>query len=68
MGNCEYDCGCVCNIDEDIGSQNVVFIFENGVIFSNVIIGKNQFEGVYCKGVCIFKNVWFCDVCEGELM
>jgi|SRR5688572_19322803 hypothetical protein len=67
MGNREYDRGRACNTDEDTGSQNAVFILENGATLSNVIIGKNQLEGVHCKGACTLKNVWFRDVCEGEL-
>lgn len=66
MGNMEYDRGRLCNTDEDIGSDAAVFILENGATLSNVIIGKNQLEGVHCMGACTLKNVWFRDVCEGE--
>lgn len=65
MGNKEYDRGRACDTDADTGSDNAVFILENGATLSNVIIGKNQLEGVHCKGACTLKNVWFRDVCEG---
>ncbi|KAL2202632.1 pectate lyase [Sarocladium strictum] len=67
LGNREYDRGRACNTDEDTGSQNAVFILENGATLSNVIIGKNQLEGVHCKGACTLKNVWFRDVCEDAI-
>ncbi|KAF3004752.1 hypothetical protein E8E13_000468 [Curvularia kusanoi] len=50
MGNKEYDRGRACNTDADTGSDNAVFILENGATLSNVIIGTNQLEGVHCKG------------------
>ncbi|KAK2468922.1 hypothetical protein H9L39_19514 [Fusarium oxysporum f. sp. albedinis] len=68
MGNKEYDRGRPCNTDEDTGSENAVFILENGATLSNVIIGSNQLEGIHCKGACTLNNVWFRDVCEGEAM
>jgi hypothetical protein len=66
MGNREYDRGRPCDSDEDTGSDSAVFILENGATLSNVIIGKNQLEGIHCKGACTLKNVWFRDVCEGQ--
>lgn len=66
MGNKEYDRGRACDTDADTGSDSAVFILENGATLSNVIIGKNQLEGVHCKGACTLKNVWFRDVCEGQ--
>ena len=66
MGNKEFDRGRPCDTDADTGSDSAVFILENGATLSNVIIGKNQLEGVHCKGACTLKNVWFRDVCEGE--
>ncbi|KAF2214503.1 polysaccharide lyase family 3 protein [Cercospora zeae-maydis SCOH1-5] len=67
FGNAEYDRGRDCNSDEDTGSQNAVFILENGATLSNVIIGARQLEGVHCKGACTLKNVWFRDVCEDAI-
>lgn len=66
-GNKEYDRGRPCNSDEDTGSASAVFILENGASLSNVIIGKNQLEGVHCKGSCTLTNVWFRDVCEDAI-
>ncbi|KAL2782685.1 pectate lyase [Aspergillus keveii] len=67
MGNREYDRGRACDSDEDTGSDSAVFILENGATLSNVIIGKNQLEGIHCKGACTLKNVWFRDVCEDAI-
>ncbi|KAL3441554.1 pectate lyase [Aspergillus insuetus] len=67
MGNREYDRGRPCDSDEDTGSDSAVFILENGATLSNVIIGKNQLEGIHCKGACTLKNVWFRDVCEDAI-
>lgn len=33
----------------------------------NVIIGKNQAEGVHCNGHCTLEFVWWEDVCEDAL-
>jgi hypothetical protein len=41
-----------------------VFILKDGASLSNVIIGKNQLEGIHCEGSCTLTNVWFRDVCE----
>ncbi|KAF2125343.1 polysaccharide lyase family 3 protein [Dothidotthia symphoricarpi CBS 119687] len=67
MGNKEYDRGRACNTDDDTGSDNAVFILEDGATLSNVIIGINQLEGVHCKASCTLKNVWFRDVCEDAI-
>ncbi|KAK4098163.1 polysaccharide lyase family 3 protein [Parathielavia hyrcaniae] len=67
MGNREYDRGRACDTDADTGSASAVFILENGATLSNVIIGKNQLEGVHCKGSCTLRNVWFRDVCEDAI-
>jgi len=66
LGNKEYDRGVTCK-PGDTGSDNAVFILENGATLSNVIIGANQLEGVHCKGACTLRNVWFRDVCEGRV-
>lgn len=67
FGNKEFDRGRACNTDDDTGSASAVFILENGASISNVIIGKNQLEGVHCKGACTLTNVWFRDVCEDAI-
>lgn len=65
--NAEYDRGRDCDTDDDTGDANAVFILENGASISNVIIGARQLEGIHCKGACTLTNVWFRDVCEGEI-
>ncbi|KAJ4345078.1 hypothetical protein N0V95_005959 [Ascochyta clinopodiicola] len=67
MGNREYDRGRPCNSDADTGSASAVFILNDGVTLSNVIIGVNALEGIHCKGSCTLKNVWFRDVCEDAI-
>ena len=64
-GNREYDRGHSCDSDADTGSDNAVFILEDGASLSNVIIGADSLEGVHCKAACTITNVWFRDVCEG---
>ncbi|KAH7131132.1 pectate lyase [Dactylonectria macrodidyma] len=66
-GNQEFDRGRACDTDADTGSDSAVFILADGATLSNVIIGKNQLEGVHCKGKCTLKNVWFRDVCEDAI-
>ncbi|RYP72623.1 hypothetical protein DL771_004118 [Monosporascus sp. 5C6A] len=65
--NQEFDRGRACDTDADTGSDSAVFILENGASISNVIIGKNQLEGVHCLGSCTLTNVWFRDVCEDAI-
>ncbi|CAG7925004.1 unnamed protein product [Penicillium olsonii] len=67
LGNREYDRGRACDNDDDNGSDSAVFILEDGASLSNVIIGKDQLEGVHCKGSCTLTNVWFRDVCEDAI-
>lgn len=67
-GNREYDRGRSCNSDADKGSENAVFILEDGAKLSNVIIGADSLEGMHCNGRCEVRNVWFRDVCEGEFV
>lgn len=64
-GNKEFGRGHSCDSDADTGSDNAVFILEDGATLSNAIIGADSLEGVHCKGACTIKNVWFRDVCEG---
>lgn len=49
------------------GEADTVFVLNNGATLQNVVIGKNQMEGVYCKGACTINNVWFEDVCEDAI-
>ncbi|KAF2444967.1 polysaccharide lyase family 3 protein, partial [Karstenula rhodostoma CBS 690.94] len=67
FGNKEFDRGQACDSDEDTGSNNAVFILEDGASISNVIIGADSLEGVHCKGSCTLTNVWFRDVCEDAI-
>ena len=50
FGNKEFDRGQPCDSDEDTGSDNAVFILEDGASISNVIIGADALEGVHCLG------------------
>jgi pectate lyase len=45
-----------------LGESDAVFVVERGATLRNVIIGKNQMEGVYCKGPCTLEFV-----CESNL-
>ncbi|KAH7086626.1 pectate lyase-domain-containing protein [Paraphoma chrysanthemicola] len=67
LGNKEFDRGQPCDSDEDTGSDNAVFILQDGASLSNVIIGANALEGVHCLGSCTLTNVWFRDVCEDAI-
>ncbi|KAL4876853.1 pectate lyase [Aspergillus karnatakaensis] len=67
LGNREYDRGRECDTDEDTDSSSAVFILKNGATLSNVIIGKNQLEGIHCEAACTLRNVWFRDVCEDAI-
>ena len=50
FGNKEFDRGQPCDSDEDTGSENAVFILQDGASLSNVIIGGDALEGVHCLG------------------
>lgn len=49
------------------GKADAVFLLEAGATLKNVIIGKNQAEGVHCDGHCTLEYVWFEDVCEDAI-
>ncbi|KAH6892138.1 pectate lyase F [Thelonectria olida] len=49
------------------GDKDAVFILREGATLKNVIIGKNQKEGVHCDGHCTLEFVWFEDVCEDAI-
>ncbi|CAG9976207.1 unnamed protein product [Clonostachys byssicola] len=68
-GNKRYDRkGYTCKNQVEGGKADTVFILQKGATLKNVIIGKNQGEGVYCLGGgCTIENVWFEDVCEDAI-
>ncbi|KAG9043764.1 hypothetical protein FS837_009141 [Tulasnella sp. UAMH 9824] len=51
----------------ETGEAIAVFILESGATIQNVAIGKDQAEGIHCKGPCTLINVWWEDVCEDAL-
>ncbi|KIO32568.1 polysaccharide lyase family 3 protein, partial [Tulasnella calospora MUT 4182] len=56
-----------CQEQTETGEADAVFILESGATIQNVIIGKDQAEGIHCKGPCTLINVWWEDVCEDAL-
>ncbi|POS73400.1 pectate lyase [Diaporthe helianthi] len=62
-----YGRGVKCSGQKEGGDSDAVFILENGATLKNAIIGKDQIEGVHCKGACTVENVWWVDVCEDAL-
>ncbi|KAG6620773.1 pectate lyase [Phytophthora cinnamomi] len=57
-----------CEGQTESGASTAVFKLEPGATLKNVIIGKNQMEGVHCdKHDCTIENVWWDDVCEDAL-
>lgn len=64
----KYDRGPgACGGQTEGGEKDTVFVLENGATLRNVIIGKDQAEGIYCKGSCNLEFVWFEDVCEDAI-
>lgn len=64
----KYDRGSgACGGQSEGGEADTVFVLEDGATLKNVIIGKDQSEGVYCKGSCTLEYVWFEDVCEDAI-
>lgn len=64
----KYDRGSgACGGQGEGGEADTVFVLEEGATLRNVIIGKDQAEGVYCKGSCTLEFVWFEDVCEDAI-
>ena len=51
-----------CNGQTELDEDAAVFILEPGATLRNVIIGKDQAEGVHCRGACTLENVWWDDV------
>ncbi|CAG7850213.1 Probable pectate lyase F; Flags: Precursor [Serendipita indica DSM 11827] len=67
-GNKRYDRGSgACSGQSEGGDSDAVFIVKAGGTLKNVVIGKNQAEGVHCTGYCTLQNVWFEDVCEDAI-
>lgn len=62
-----YGRGVKCTGDAEGGDKDAVFLLEPGATLKNAIIGKDQIEGVHCKGACTIENVWWVDVCEDAL-
>ena len=62
-----YGRGVSCTGQAEGGDSDAVFLIENGGTLKNAIIGKDQIEGVHCKGSCTIENVWWVDVCEDAL-
>jgi len=66
-GWAKYDRGSgACGSGEG-GESDAVFVLASGATLRNVIIGKDQMEGVYCLGSCNLEFVWFEDVCEDAI-
>ncbi|GAB7347495.1 hypothetical protein MBLNU459_g4401t2 [Dothideomycetes sp. NU459] len=62
-----YGRGVSCTGQAEGGNKDAVFILEDGATLKNVIIGKDQIEGVHCLGSCTITNVWWSAVCEDAL-
>ncbi|CEG48991.1 pectate lyase [Plasmopara halstedii] len=57
-----------CAGQQESGWETAVFMVEPGATLKNVIIGKDQMEGVHCdQSDCTIQNVWWNDVCEDAL-
>jgi pectate lyase len=57
-----------CQGQKEGGAKQAMFLVEAGATLKNVIIGKNQMEGVHCDSHdCTIENVWWSDVCEDAL-
>lgn len=67
-GWAKYDRGSgACHEQAEGGDADAVFLLRSGATLKNVIIGKNQAEGVHCDGPCTLEFVWFEDVCEDAI-
>ncbi|CAG5139512.1 uncharacterized protein ALTATR162_LOCUS505 [Alternaria atra] len=62
FGMAEFDSGVTCQQENPNGAP--VFVLDDGVTISNLIIGPNQIDGIHCRGRCTLRNVWFRNVCE----
>lgn len=67
-GWAKYDRGSgACKGSTEGGWRDAVFYLHSGATLRNVIIGKDQAEGVHCDGPCTLEFVWFEDVCEDAI-
>lgn len=57
----------MCETNISLGSDDAVFILEDGATIRNVVIGANSLEGIHCKGACNIEFAWFEDVCEDAI-
>lgn len=55
---CTQHIGCAKTDRYSLGSADAVFLLKAGATLRNVIIGKNQAEGVHCDGHCNLEFVW----------
>lgn len=62
-----YGRGVSCTGQVEGDNEDAVFVLEDGATLKNVIIGKDQIEGVHCLGSCTITNVWWSAVCEDAL-
>lgn len=60
-----YGRGVSCTGDAEGGNADAVFILNNGATLKNVIIGKDQIEGVHCLGSCTIQSE-SCSGCTGS--
>lgn len=61
-----YGRGVSCTGQAEGGDSDAVFSLSDGATLKNVIIGKDQIEGIHCQGSCKLENVWWAAVCEGK--
>ena len=67
-GWAKYDRGSgACKGSTEGDWRDAVFYLHSGATLRNVIIGKDQAEGVHCDGACTLEFVWFEDVCEDAI-
>ncbi|PKY04974.1 hypothetical protein P168DRAFT_267814 [Aspergillus campestris IBT 28561] len=67
-GWAKYDRGSgACKGSTEGDWRGAVFYLHAGATLRNVIIGKDQAEGVHCDGPCTLEYVWFEDVCEDAI-
>ncbi|ROW07573.1 hypothetical protein VPNG_06847 [Cytospora leucostoma] len=62
-----YDRGVSCTDHMPGGDSDAVFQIQDGGSLSNVIIGPNQIQGVFCLGACTLRNVWWSAVCQAAI-
>ena len=61
-----YGRGVSCTGQAEGGDADAVFLVQPGGTLKNLIIGKDQIEGIHCLGSCTIENVWWSTVCEGR--